>query len=49
MVVCAVLFVIGGVLEITPDLGVVPQWEDRLGVPASGSRPRADSVIWSTC
>ena len=32
----AVLFDIGGVLEITPDLGVTRQWEDRLGLPAGG-------------
>ena len=34
MVICAVVFDIGGVLEITPDLGVVPAWESRLGLPA---------------
>ena len=32
----AVVFDIGGVLEITPDLGVTRQWEDRLGLPAGG-------------
>ena len=34
MVICAVVFDIGGVLEITPDLGVIPMWESRLGLPA---------------
>jgi len=34
MVIRAVVFDIGGVLEITPDLGVVPAWESRLGLPA---------------
>ena len=33
MVIRAVLFDIGGVLEITPDLGVDRQWETRLGWP----------------
>jgi epoxide hydrolase-like predicted phosphatase len=32
----AVAFDIGGVLEITPDLGVTRQWEIRLGLPAGG-------------
>jgi epoxide hydrolase-like predicted phosphatase len=32
----AVVFDIGGVLEITPDLGVTRQWEERLGLPAGG-------------
>lgn len=31
----AVVFDIGGVLEITPDLGVSRQWETRLGLPAA--------------
>jgi len=30
----AVVFDIGGVLEITPDLGVIPMWEARLGLLA---------------
>ena len=30
----AVVFDIGGVLEITPDLGVDRRWETRLGLPA---------------
>jgi len=33
----AVVFDIGGVLEITPDLGVTPMWETRLGLPAGAS------------
>jgi epoxide hydrolase-like predicted phosphatase len=33
MVIRAVLFDIGGVLEITPDLGVDRQWETRLSLP----------------
>ena len=33
MVLRAVVFDIGGVLEITPDLGVHQQWETRLGLP----------------
>jgi epoxide hydrolase-like predicted phosphatase len=34
MVIRAVVFDIGGVLEIDPDLGIVPMWESRLGLPA---------------
>lgn len=34
MAIRAVVFDIGGVLEITPDLGVTPMWETRLGLPA---------------
>ena len=34
MVLRAVVFDIGGVLEITPDLGVISTWETRLGLPA---------------
>ena len=34
MVIRAVVFDIGGVLEITPDLGVIPMRESRLGLPA---------------
>jgi epoxide hydrolase-like predicted phosphatase len=34
MVIRAVVFDIGGVLEITPDLGVDRRWETRLGLPA---------------
>ena len=33
MVIRAVVFDIGGVLEITPDLGVDRLWETRLGLP----------------
>jgi putative hydrolase of the HAD superfamily len=46
MVVRAVLFDIGGVLAITPDLGVVPRWEDHLGLPAGGLGERLADV-WS--
>ncbi len=46
MVVRAVLFDIGGVLEITPDLGVVPRWEDRLGLPA-GTLGQRLADIWA--
>lgn len=34
MAMSAVVFDIGGVLEITPDLGVTAQWETRLGLAA---------------
>src|SRR5262249_15487768 len=34
MAIRAVVFDIGGVLEITPDVGVTRLWERRLGVPA---------------
>jgi FMN phosphatase YigB (HAD superfamily) len=34
MTIRAIVFDIGGVLEITPDLGVTPQWEGRLGLAA---------------
>jgi epoxide hydrolase-like predicted phosphatase len=34
MVIRAVAFDIGGVLEITPDLGIDRLWETRLGLPA---------------
>jgi putative hydrolase of the HAD superfamily len=59
MAIRAVVFDIGGVLEITPDLGVTPMWEIRLGLPAGklnermrdawvgGRRPTA-SRNWST-
>jgi hypothetical protein len=33
MVIRAVVFDIGGVLEITPDLGLDGRWETRLGLP----------------
>ena len=34
MAIRAVVFDIGGVLEITPDLGITQLWENRLGLPA---------------
>jgi putative hydrolase of the HAD superfamily len=34
LVIRAVVFDIGGVLEIDPDLGVIPMWEKRLGLSA---------------
>ena len=40
MVIRAVVFDIGGVLEITPDLGVMREWETRLGLPAGGLEER---------
>jgi epoxide hydrolase-like predicted phosphatase len=40
MVVRAVVFDIGGVLEITPDLGLMRQWETRLGLPAGSVEER---------
>jgi epoxide hydrolase-like predicted phosphatase len=40
MVIRAVVFDIGGVLEITPDLGVMRQWEARLGLPAGSMEAR---------
>jgi len=36
MAIRAVVFDIGGVLEITPDLGITQRWEARLGLPAGG-------------
>ena len=44
MVIRAVVFDIGGVLEITPDLGVDRRWEARLGLPAGGMGERMDDV-----
>ena len=46
MVIRAVVFDIGGVLEITPDLGVGPRWEARLGLPAGALSGRLHDV-WS--
>jgi epoxide hydrolase-like predicted phosphatase len=40
----AVVFDIGGVLEITPDLGVDRQWETRLGLPAGEMGERMHDV-----
>jgi len=37
MAIRAVVFDIGGVLEITPDLGVIELWETRLRLPAGNS------------
>lgn len=34
MTINAVVFDIGGVLEITPDLGLTEVWEERLGLPS---------------
>lgn len=45
MVIRAVVFDIGGVLEITPDLGVDEQWETRLGLPA-GEITRRMTDMW---
>jgi hypothetical protein len=36
MAIRAVVFDIGGVLEITPNLGVTRRWEARLGLPKGG-------------
>lgn len=36
MAIRAVVFDIGGVLEVTPDLGITQEWEARLGLPAGG-------------
>ena len=46
MLIRAVLFDIGGVLEITPDLSVTPRWEERLGLPAGALGERLADV-WS--
>jgi putative hydrolase of the HAD superfamily len=40
----AVVFDIGGVLEITPDLGVYRRWETRLGLPAGEMGERMHDV-----
>ena len=40
MVIRAVVFDIGGVLEIAPDLGYTRQWEERLGLPPGGLSER---------
>jgi len=44
MAIRAVVFDIGGVLEITPDLGVDRRWEARLGLPAGGLLARMADV-----
>jgi putative hydrolase of the HAD superfamily len=45
MVIRAVVFDIGGVLEITPDLGAVPMWESRLGLPPGDLAERMHDVF----
>ncbi len=45
MAIRAVVFDIGGVLEITPDLGVNRRWEARLGWPA-GEMERRMADVW---
>jgi epoxide hydrolase-like predicted phosphatase len=42
----AVVFDIGGVLEIAPDLGVAARWEARLGLP-EGEIARQMSEVWA--
>jgi epoxide hydrolase-like predicted phosphatase len=42
----AVVFDVGGVLEITPDLGVGARWENRLGLPA-GEVDRRMADVWT--
>jgi epoxide hydrolase-like predicted phosphatase len=44
MTIRAVVFDIGGVLEITPDLGVYRRWEARLGLDAGGLGERTADV-----
>jgi epoxide hydrolase-like predicted phosphatase len=44
MVIRAVVFDIGGVLEITPDLGIDRMWETRLGLPAGEILERMHDV-----
>jgi putative hydrolase of the HAD superfamily len=44
MVIRAVVFDIGGVLEITPDLGVDRRWETRVGLPAGEIDVRMSDV-----
>jgi epoxide hydrolase-like predicted phosphatase len=44
MVIRAVVFDIGGVLEITPDLGVHQRWETQLGLPAGEILARMSDV-----
>jgi epoxide hydrolase-like predicted phosphatase len=44
MAIRTVVFDIGGVLEITPDLGVDRRWEARLGLPAGGLGARMADV-----
>jgi FMN phosphatase YigB (HAD superfamily) len=49
MVIRAVVFDIGGVLEITPDLGVDRRWETRLGLPAGEINTRLRDVWQGGC
>jgi epoxide hydrolase-like predicted phosphatase len=44
MAIRAVVFDIGGGLEITPDLGVDQRWEARLGLPAGGLNARMGDI-----
>ena len=46
MVIRAVVFDIGGVLEITPELGVGRRWEDRLGL-AAGEMGERMGDVWT--
>ena len=45
MTIQAVVFDIGGVLEITPDLGVTGIWESRLGL-GPGELDKRMSDVW---
>src|ERR1700730_11090484 len=47
MVIRAVVFDIGGVLEVTPDLHVTQLWERRLGLPAGELGQRMHDV-WAS-
>jgi putative hydrolase of the HAD superfamily len=44
MAIQAVVFDVGGVLEITPDLGVTARWEQRLHLAAGELDKRLDDV-----
>jgi hypothetical protein len=44
MAIRAVVFDIGGVLEITPDLGITRQWEIRLGLHAVRYQDNAQAI-----
>jgi putative hydrolase of the HAD superfamily len=44
MAIRAVVFDIGGVLEIDPDIGVIPMWEARLGLSAGELSERMHDV-----
>jgi epoxide hydrolase-like predicted phosphatase len=46
MTIRAVVFDIGGVLEITPDTGIPQRWESRLGLPAGKLNERL-SGVWA--